>query len=560
MPQNPAPTDDDPFADLFGRLPDPRRSPDGGAPTGTQAAAPATSAPGATPESAATSAGPTPPPPSRRAAREAAAREAAATGSTPAAGQGGASAAPETFVPGPFDPFASPEAPNPYADHEPALPYARTGSVPVTPAPAAPAQPAPVVPAAPADAAMRESRAEPRSRQSQPEPQHHAAQRQHDDLQDLFSGAATTNSVGRTPSKKEKKRGRRGGWIALGIVVVILGGIAGAGLWAWNTYQPQIRHVLGWEPPSDYAKGQAHGEALVTIASGDTGSSVSKALYNAGVTRTSGVFYDMLVKSGQNPTFYPGVYKLQKEMTAAAALTALNDPSTKLNNSALIREGLTESQILPILADSLKIPLADFTAAVATPSDYGVQGDTLEGWLFPALYQFDPGVTAKDVIAKMVARTQQSLANAKVPAADDERILTIASIIQREARSTDDFYKVSRVIQNRLDQGMKLQMDSTAQYGYGTLHNGTVSSSAAALSDNNPWNTYVITGLPKGPISNPGDTAIDAAMHPADGTWLYFTTVNLDTGETVFSTTYADQEKAVAQWRSWCTANPNSGC
>jgi len=92
------------------------------------------------------------------------------------------------------------------------------------------------------------------------------------------------------------------------------------------------------------------------------------------------------------------------------------------------------------------------------------------------------------------------------------------------------------------------------------MHDGTVSSSAAALKDQNGWNTYVITGLPQGPIASPGDQAIDAAVHPADGSWLYFVTVNLDTGETVFSTTYAEHEKAVQQWQQWCQGHPDSGC
>lgn len=380
------------------------------------------------------------------------------------------------------------------------------------------------------------------------------------DLADLFTGRASSDTVGAVPKKPSKRRRRARGWIALAIVVALLGGIGAGGVWVWNTYGDKVRSFMGWEEPADYATGLANGEALLTIASGDTGMTISTKLYQAGVTKTSSVFYNMLVKSQQNPNFQPGVYKLQKQMTAAAALAAIQDPANRQQNTALIREGLTVSQIAQALSDDLTIPLADVQAAVKTPSDYGVSADSLEGWLFPATYTFDPGTTATQAVKAMVDRTKQSLQQAGVAASDQQRILTIASIIQREARQSADFYKVSRVIQNRLADGMKLQMDSTAQYGYGEMHDGSVSSSAAALADNNPWNTYVITGLPKGPISNPGDTAIDAAVHPADGPWLYFVTVNLDTGETVFSTTDAEHEAAVAQWRSWCAQNPNSGC
>ena len=161
-------------------------------------------------------------------------------------------------------------------------------------------------------------------------------------------------------------------------------------------------------------------------------------------------------------------------------------------------------------------------------------------------------MTAQDVIQTLVDRTVQSLDDAGVPVEDRQRVLTIASIIQREARYEEDLQKVSTVIQNRLDPDNQetfglLQMDSTAQYGYGEMHDGTVSSSDEALADPNPWNTYVHTGLPIGPIANPGDVAIDAAMHPADGDWLYFVTVNLDTGETVFTRT---SPTTTAPWRS----------
>lgn len=377
------------------------------------------------------------------------------------------------------------------------------------------------------------------------------------------AGHATLEALFRheeEPVAAPKHKRRRGCLVALIIVFVLVGGAAAGGLWAWNTYGDKISEVMGWGPAKDYETGQATGNALVTINKGDGGQQISKALYEAGVTKTSGVFYDMLVKKNTATTFYPGVYKLQQKMTAAAALAALNDPKNKMQNSAVIPEGYTVAATIERIAKSVDVPLADLQAAVKTPADYGVDAPTLEGWLFPALYEFAPGATAKDIVSTMVKRTKDSLAAAAVPAGQEQRVLTIASIIQREARAEADFYKVSRVIQNRLDQGMKLQMDSTAQYGYGELHSGSASTSDAAQNDDNPWNTYVIDGLPKTPIANPGDKAIDAAMHPVDGPWLYFVTVNLDTGETVFSTTYAEHEAAVKQWQDWCKANPDSGC
>ncbi|KQP71259.1 ABC transporter substrate-binding protein [Microbacterium sp. Leaf288] len=393
-------------------------------------------------------------------------------------------------------------------------------------------------------------------------------------LEDLFSGSASTSEIGHAPPPPNKKRRRIGGWIALGVVLLILGGIAAGGLYVWNTYEDKIREVMGWEEPKDYEAGLANGETFVTIAQGDTGSPISQSLYDAGVTKTPDAFYDFLITSGQNPTFQPGVYKLQKQMTSEAALAALMDPANKQEFTAQIPEGYTVEQTLARISEGTGIPLEELTAAAADSSAYGVPaapdvvaagGQPLEGWLFPATYTFDPTVTAQSAIQTLVDRTLQSLDAAGVPVERRQEILTTASVVQREASSGADMQKVARVILNRLDANNqetfgKLQMDSTAQYGYGEMHDGTVSSSEEALNDPNPWNTYVHTGLPVGPIANPGDVAIDAAMHPADGPWLYFVTVNLLTGETQFSSTYSEHLKYVEQWQQWCRDNPDQGC
>ena len=358
---------------------------------------------------------------------------------------------------------------------------------------------------------------------------------------------------------RPKKKRRKGCLIALIIVLAVFGGIAAGGAWAWSVYGGKISDALGWGEPKDWEPGMATGEATVTIKQGDTGAPVSAALFDAGVTKTKDVFYDYLIDEGIAVTFYPGVYTLQQKMTAKAALEALKDEKNRVANAVALSEGGTIASSLPGMAESLGIPLADFEAAVADPAAYGVAAQSLEGWLFPAVYEFDPGVTAPQVIQRMVDRTREALASAGVPAGDEERVLTIASIIQREGR-LDDFAKVSRVIQNRLDIDMKLQMDSTAQYGYGSLHEGVVSSSKEALEDDNPWNTYVHTGLPVTPIASPSDAAIKAAMNPVDGPWLYFVTINLSTGETQFSETMAEHEQGIEKWREWCRANPDAGC
>ncbi|MCC4248794.1 MULTISPECIES: endolytic transglycosylase MltG [Microbacterium] len=514
MPEN---DPNDPFAELYRRLPDPRA----GATDGTSRGE---ASPGS-PVSA---------PPSRRAAREA---RRAQTGPTAAAtpdsrrGTGADAEAPADPVPAvrpePTRTPASEEAPRPATSHdrEPVLVGAGAAAAAGSGAGRAPAS---------------------------------------GSLEDLFSGRASTDEVrGATPPPRRRRR--TGVWIALAIVLVIIGGLVGGGFALWNTYGERVQAFFGTGEPLDYAEGMATGEARVTIVSGDTGESVSPKLFEAGVTKESNSLYQYMVDNSVAFTFQPGVYRLQQQMTSAAVLDALRDPENRLDNSVQLREGLTLNQSLDVIAEQLSMPREELDAAVADPSQYGVPAATLEGWIFPATYDFDEGVSATDVIGRMVQRTIQSLDQAGVPEGDRERILIVASIIEREARNPDDFYKVSRVIENRLQPSNqetfgKLEMDSTVQYGADELGSGSVSTSTEARNSDNPWNTYMYPGLPIGPIANPGDLAIDAAMKPADGPWLYFVTVNLDTGETVFTSTYSEHEQAVAQWREWCTDNPDSGC
>lgn len=540
------PSHDDQFADLFGRLPSPPQRGASAPHRAPIASSGGSGAPGAVDGTR---------PLSRRAAREAAAtgdREPATSEPTP---------------PHPVSP--EPATPQPAHSASPATSAAQTPAAAAATAgpPAGSSAPRPsnssahgvgdptaptIAPSAPTAARVG----------GDPGPQRTTAS-----IDALFGDdAASADDRARDRQHaRDRRKSRIAGWVVFGVVLALIGGVVAGGAFVWVTYEDKIRAFMGWEEPKDYAEGEATGEAIVTIVDGDTGSSISTTLHEAGVTKTSGAFYDYLIANGLNPTFHPGAYQLQQQMTSEAALAALEDPANKLENTAQLREGLTVEQSLPLLADATGIALKDFEKAVAKPATFGVDGDSLEGWLFPATYTFNPGASATDVIQRLVDRTVQSLDSAGVPEDRRHEILTVASIIEREARFEDDFFKVSRVIQNRLDpdnaetHGL-LQMDSTAQYGYGEMHDGTVSSSAEALEDDNPWNTYKHAGLPVGPIANPGDRAIEAAMAPADGPWLYFVTVNLDTGETVFTNTYGEHLKAVEQWRSWCADNPDSGC
>lgn len=367
-------------------------------------------------------------------------------------------------------------------------------------------------------------------------------------------------------SRRDDRRTRSRRWVGWVVALAVVLGLGGGSVaFVWLNFEDQVRKVMGWEiPPQDY-EGQGTGETSITISPGDTGADVTAALLEADVIASYEAFWALLLQ--EDPQFHPGHYLLAERMSARAALDAVLDPTNRVENTALIREGLSADQVFEELAAATDITVAEFEAATADPTAYGVPAEapSIEGYLFPARYTFDPGVDATTVVSTLVNRTFASLDSAGVPAADRHRVLTIASLIQREAGSNEeDFYKVSRVIQNRLDEGMMLQFDSTSHYGWTWAHGerevGGVFTTREELEDPNPFNTYVHTGLPPGPISASGDTAIDAAMHPVDGSWRYFVAVNLDTGETEFNETLDGHNSSVDKMQRWCASTNSPNC
>jgi UPF0755 protein len=340
---------------------------------------------------------------------------------------------------------------------------------------------------------------------------------------------------------------RKGKLIALVLVIfVLVGGVSA------YMFRGQIRAALDSVSGVDF-KGSGNGQVVLVIDAGDSGEDVATKLVEIGVTKDFSFTYKRII--ARNPNFIPGTFNLRKEMSADAALDLIADPKSKVVNRVTIKEGLRIGNVLKELAKSSGIALSDFEAAVADPTAYGLPASipNLDGYLFPATYDLEPGMKATDIIKNMVKRMNDEMKKFGVSDANRHKVLTMASIIQKEARMTPDFYKVSRVFKNRIEQGMNLQSDATVSYGSGGT---TVTTTDAERADGNGYNTYVHPGLPIGPIGAPGETAIDAALHPADGPWLYFCAVNLKTGETVFSTTLAQHGKAVKQWQQWMRDNP----
>jgi len=311
-----------------------------------------------------------------------------------------------------------------------------------------------------------------------------------------------------------------------------------------------IRSVYDVVTGADFS-GSGTEEVLFTIKPGDSGDDIARALVESGVTATFGVTYRELLKS--NAVFYPGDYKLRTSMSASAAVSALLNDANLVQNSVLIKEGYRVSQIFEQLNDVYGVEISELESV--TPKELGLPSEAvnLDGYLFPATYVFSESTSGIEMLKSMWARMQQELSDLGVAQDEVHATLTMAGLVQREGRNKQDFGKMARTFYNRIEVGMHLQSDATVSYAFNSQ---TVSTTAAQRADDNPWNTYRYPGLPAGPISAPGRDAILAAISPTPGDWLFFCTVNLETGETEFNATYAGHEVSVAKWQAWMRANP----
>jgi UPF0755 protein len=313
-----------------------------------------------------------------------------------------------------------------------------------------------------------------------------------------------------------------------------------------------VRDALDSFTGSDFS-GSGTGSVVLTIEPGEEGSSVAQEMVDLGIVKTYRTIYKLILE--RDFTFYPGSFNMKLQMSSSAALDTLEDPSSRIANRVTIREGIRIEEVLSAVSNKTGMNLDALESASKDLSSLGIPTTEVsaEGWLFPATYEFDRELSAQQILKIMVDRTKTELDRYGVAVADRHKVLTLASIVENEVNSAADYYKASRVFTNRLEVGMPLQSDATVSYG---VRGSTFTTSKADRADANPYNTYKYPGLPIGPIGAPGSLAIDAAVNPVAGDWLYFVTVNLKTGETVFTETYAEHLVAVKQWLAWMRENP----
>ncbi|MFT4008557.1 MAG: endolytic transglycosylase MltG [Nocardioidaceae bacterium] len=368
----------------------------------------------------------------------------------------------------------------------------------------------------------------------------------------VFAGAGSRRG--------ERKRGAFGCLAMLLVAALVIGGgallvVAGIG---------KAKDMFGG--PSDYS-GTGSGTVTVEVKKGDTAAAIGRTLKAAGVVKSVDAFVSAANADERARGIQVGFYELKKEMSAKAALDILIDPDNLVRAEVTIPEGLTVEQAVTILAKKTDFTAKQYQKVLAQPAKLGLpayaEGDP-EGFLFPATYQVPPNATPASVLKAMVTRFKTaagdlSLAKgAKAQGRTPHDIVTIASIIEREVNRKQDLAGVAEVIDNRLagrcpETAGLLQMDSTVHFAAGA--NDSVFTTDEMRATDSPYNTYKYPGLPPGPISSPGQAALDAALHPSDNGYCYFVAVNLETGETLFAKTVAEHAANKAKLDEYCATS-----
>jgi len=353
--------------------------------------------------------------------------------------------------------------------------------------------------------------------------------------------------------RRRAEKRRRGGCLPMLLVVLVFCAIVA---WFARGAIADVKDMFAG--PEDYA-GPGSGEVTFVIDPGQSVSSMGAELEDLGVVKSSDAFVDAAAKDGRSTKIQAGTYLLKSRMKAADVVTILVDPSQMSQETVTIPEGKRTSDIVKILAKNTDFKAKQFQAVLADPAALGLPASAEgnpEGYLFPATYTITPADTPQSILAAMVAKGQSVMTELGLDAQAEQvgltahEVLTVASMLEFEANRTEDYPKVARAIYNRLDIDMALQSDATVAYANGL--SGEVWTTSEQRDIDSPYNTYKHTGLPPGPIGNPGKATIDAALHPADGPWLYWVVVNLKTGETVFSTTLAEHNAATERLREYC--------
>jgi len=285
----------------------------------------------------------------------------------------------------------------------------------------------------------------------------------------------------------------------------------------------------------------------VIVPKGATFSAATDSLHKAGLVGPKLLFKLYARMKGTDRNIKPGTYLLKRGTPWPDIVGALHG-GHGLVNTITIPEGFGVSQIVPLLAKNLQLPADSVNAAIRDTvllKRIGIPGKTLEGYLFPDTYAFPIGTTARQAVLELVRRFEREWKpewNARLDTLGLNRheIVTLASIVEKEATKADERPIIAAVYLNRLREKMLLQADPTIQFALGK-HTPRVLNKDLEIES--PYNTYKYPGLPPGPIASPGGASLVAALFPATVPYLYF--VAAPDGHHEFRRTLAEHNIAV---------------
>jgi UPF0755 protein len=306
--------------------------------------------------------------------------------------------------------------------------------------------------------------------------------------------------------------------------------------------------------------GPGSGSVQLQIEPGASLAKIGNDLKALGVVASVDGFIAAANKIPESANISPGSYNLLKEMKSSDAILALLDPANRVVIKVVIPEGKRTSWTVAALVEASGIAESEFEAAIANAVNLGLPeyaNGNIEGFLFPATYEFAPGTTPEQMISAMLAKFNSVAiridleARARAMGRTPYEIVTIASLLEVEGHPRD-FNKVAQVVYNRLAEPMRLQFDSIVNYGLGKTD---VILTTELLNTDTPYNSYLREGLPPTPIDAPGALALEAALTPEPGDWIYFITVDLNTQETKFTKSYAEFLIYKNEFLAFCEAN-----
>jgi UPF0755 protein len=385
-----------------------------------------------------------------------------------------------------------------------------------------------------------------------------------DELELSFEERADKGRHRRGARRKPRKGGGAKTVVALMLALLLLGGLAGG---VWYGFD----RIQGLFTVADYDGTGTAEQVQIEVKAGDTITDIANTLTTAGVVKSAKAFVDAAAAETRSENIQPGFYTVRKQMSGESALSMLLDLKNKNTKAVTIREGLTAIQTYKKLSEATGVPVADFQAAAKDPEALGIPSwwferkdgkkgaKSVEGFLFPDTYEFDPKPTADKILRTMISRflavTGDELKFAQFVEANRGGItpyeaLIVASLAQAEAGHPDDLGKVARVAYNRLYLASfpthLLQFDVTLNYGLEIAGKPTKASKDMTQADydnaSNKYNTHLYKGLTPTPINSPGSAALKGAMDPPAGKWIFFVAIDKQ-GHSAFAETDAQHEE-----------------